>query len=68
MKIPIILGIPITIWGGMLVLILIIFQVLNGMKIIKVPIRCHKGTALAILALGILHAIGGLGITLGWFS
>jgi predicted ferric reductase len=68
MKLPIILGLPLPILGGIFLFILIVFQVLNGIKLIKVPFAVHKFTAFLILLLAILHAIGGLGIWFGWFS
>lgn len=67
MRLPIIFGLPLPILGGILLLLLTIFQVLNGLKIIKVPFRIHKITGLVILFLGVLHAIGGLGLWFGWF-
>lgn len=67
MSLPIILGLPIHIWLGILVFALIIFQVLNGLKIIKVPFKWHKRTALLILLIAILHAVVGLGLWFGWF-
>jgi len=68
MKLPLILGLPIPILGGMLLLLLIIIQILGGLKVIKMPFKCHKWTAIVILILGLIHAIGGLGIWFGWIQ
>lgn len=68
MKIPIILGLSAPIWGGILLFLLIVFQVLNGMRIIKVPLKVHKITALLLLLFGIIHAALGLGLWFGWFT
>ncbi len=68
MTLPLILGLPIPIWGGMLLFVLILLQVLGGMKVVKIPFKCHKWTGIAILILGIFHAVGGLGIWFGWIK
>jgi len=67
MKIPILFGLPVPIWGGILLFLLILFQILNGLGIIKVPHKVHILTAFIILALGIIHAVLGIGIWFGWF-
>ena len=68
MSLPLILGLPIPILGGMLLFLLIVIQILGGLKVIKMPFKCHKWTAFVILALGVIHAIGGLGIWFGWIK
>jgi len=68
MKIPIILGLSAPIWGGILLFLLICFQILNGMRVIKVPLKTHKITAVIILAFGLVHAVLGLGLWFGWFT
>jgi len=68
MRIPIILGLSAPIWGGIILFLLIAFQILNGLRIIKVPPKAHKITAFLILAFGIVHAVLGLGLWFGWFT
>ncbi|MEI6131475.1 MAG: hypothetical protein WCQ41_01450 [Bacillota bacterium] len=72
MKLPLILptllGMPLFAWGGLLLLLLIIFQVLNGMRVIKVPINCHKGTAVLILILALIHGFAGFAFFQGWIA
>ena len=43
--IPIVHGKPINIWGGILLGILIVFQLLTGLRVIKVPNRSTAGMA-----------------------
>jgi hypothetical protein len=45
--IPIVLWLPLPILAGIVLFLLIVFQVLNGTKIIKVPFAVHRGTAFA---------------------
>ena len=66
--IPLILGLPLNIWGGILLLALIIFQILNGLKFIRIPLAWHRATAFSILTLGVLHAVAGIGIWYGWLA
>lgn len=68
MKIPIILGLSAPIWGGILLFLLIVFQIFNGIGIIKIPQKIHIITAFIILAFGIIHAVLGLGLWFGWFT
>lgn len=68
MEIPIILGLSAPIWGGIVLFLLIVFQILNGMRVIKVPLKAHKITAVVILAFGLVHAVLGMGLWFGWFT
>ena len=68
MEIPIILGLSAPIWGGIVLFLLIVFQILNGMRVIKVPLKAHKITAVVILACGLVHAVLGMGLWFGWFT
>ncbi len=68
MKIPIIFGLSLPIWGGILLFMLIAFQIVNGLGLIKVPQKIHIITAFIILVLGIFHAALGLGLWFGWFT
>ena len=68
MEIPVILGLSAPIWGGIVLFLLIVFQMLNGMRVIKVPLKAHKITAAVILLFGIIHAVLGIGLWFGWFS
>jgi hypothetical protein len=68
MVIPSILGLSVPIWGGIVLFLLIVFQILSGMRKIKVPPKTHKIIAFVLLGFGIMHAIVGVGIWFGWFS
>jgi hypothetical protein len=46
--------------GGGLLLVLIILNILIGTKVIKASLKVHKNIAWVILALGVLHAAGGV--------
>jgi hypothetical protein len=62
-----IFGIPIHIWLGMILFVLIVFQVATGTGIIKVPFIWHKRMGLVIFLIVILHAMIGLGLWFGIF-
>ena len=68
MKIPIIWGLSVPVWGGIFLFLLIAFQILNGMRIIKVSQKIHILTAFVILVFGILHAVLGIGLWFGVFT
>ncbi len=67
LALPIVLGLPLAAWGGLVILLVLVFQTLNGLKVVKVPFRCHKATGIALLVLGLFHAVLGIGTYLGWF-
>ncbi len=66
MTIPVFLGLPLHIWGGILIFLLILLQVAGGMKFIKIPFIWHKRVALLIVFLGLLHAAAGMALWFGW--
>ena len=66
MTIPVVLGLPLHIWGGILIFLLILLQVAGGMKCIKIPFIWHKRVALLIVFLGLLHAAAGMALWFGW--
>jgi len=68
MKIPVIFGMSLPIWGGIVIFLLLVFQILTGLGKIKVPYKVHKFTAYIILLIGILHAVLGIGIWFGWLA
>lgn len=68
MSLPVIIGLPLPILGGILLFILIVFQILTGLKKIKLSLKWHRWIAFAILLLAVLHAVGTLGIWFGWIS
>jgi hypothetical protein len=52
--------------GGGLLLVLIIVNILIGTKVIKASLKVHVSIAWVILALGVLHAAGGILKYFGW--
>ena len=64
MYVPLLWGKPITVWLGILLIVLLTLQVLSGKRLIKLPFSFHKRNAILIALVAILHAYFGLGI---WF-
>lgn len=68
MKIPIILGQPLHLWLGILLLILLVVQIAGARKILPVPFRWHRIIGYVILALAIIHGALAAGLNLGIFT
>ncbi len=68
MSIPIVLGLPLHLWGGMLIFLLLLLQVGIGKKIIKIPFKWHRINAIAIVILAAIHGLAGISIWLGWIT
>lgn len=68
MTIPIILGAPLHLWLGILLFILIIFQVLVGKRILSVPFVWHRVTAIIIILLALIHGFIAIGLFKGFLS
>lgn len=65
-KVPIIFGLPIFGWLGILLFLMIIFQVLTGAGLLKVNFKYHRINGWLILLLALLHGFLALGIYLGY--
>jgi hypothetical protein len=63
--IPIVHGKPINIWGGILLGVMITFQLLTGLRVIKVPNRVHRWNGIAIFAVAAAHGVIGFMV---WFD
>jgi hypothetical protein len=63
--IPIVHGKPINIWGGILLGVLITFQLLTGLGLIKVPTRVHRWNGIGIFTLAAAHGVIGYMV---WFE
>lgn len=58
---PLLLSLPLSVWGGLMLFILIILQILTGLRWIKVPFQVHtKILWRIILILAVIHGIYGL--------
>ncbi len=64
---PIVFGNPIYVWGGIFTLILLFWQVLGGLRIIKMPFKLHKWVGIIILISGCAHGLLAFGANQGWF-
>lgn len=64
MYVPLILGKPITVWLGILLIVLLTLQILSGKHLIKLPWTFHRRNAMVIILIAVLHAFFGLGV---WF-
>jgi hypothetical protein len=53
-------GLPIFAYGGMFVGLLLVLQVLGGMRMIKMSPILHKRLGITILALGAIHGLLGI--------
>ena len=50
-------GLPLTAYGGMVLFLLILIQVLGGLKIIKIKYDWHKYLGICILVFAFFHGI-----------
>ncbi|MCL5986197.1 MAG: hypothetical protein M1371_06485 [Actinobacteria bacterium] len=67
MVIPIFGSLPLTAWIGFLLIILIIFQILTGRRIIRLKLKWHRLNGYAIFIIGLIHGFLGLGVWLFGF-
>lgn len=65
-KIPVIFGLPFFGWEGILLYLMLIFQVLTGSRILKVNFKYHRIMGWSILILAFLHGFLALGLYLGY--
>jgi hypothetical protein len=63
--IPFFHGKPINIWGGVILSVLIVFQLLTGLRVIKVPTSVHRWNGITIFAVAAAHGVIGLMV---WFD
>jgi len=52
-------GISIILIGGLINLILLLFQLLSGLRYIKVPFGVHKKTGIVLVFCAVIHGILG---------
>ena len=67
MRVPIIFGLPLHIWLGFILFVMIVFQVLIGRRIIKLPFKWHRIMGYSILVLAAIHGAIGAGLMFGVF-
>ena len=68
MSIPVILSLPLHLWLGILLFLLIIFQILVAKKILPVPFRWHRIMGYVILLLAMIHGLLAGGLIWGLFT
>lgn len=68
MTIPILLGQPIHLWLGILVLLLIMFEIAVVKKILPISFRWHRMMGYVILLLAIVHGTLAAGLYQGVFA
>lgn len=68
MTVPIILGAPLHLWLGILLFILLLFQIAVAKKILRVPFKWHRVTGYIILVLAAIHGFIGVGLSTGFLS
>ncbi|HWQ88366.1 MAG TPA: hypothetical protein VN374_00155 [Desulfitobacteriaceae bacterium] len=68
MKIPVILGLHLHLWLGIILFILVVFQIVVAKRILPIPFRWHRIMGYVILLLAIVHGTIGLGLNLGIFK
>ncbi len=66
-SIPVLLGLPLNVWLGFVLILQVLFQVLTGRRLLKVDFRYHRINGSLIVFVALLHALIGLGLRfLGW--
>lgn len=60
--IPQVLGYPINIWEGIILVFLLTFQLLVGLRVIKIDFKWHKWNGILIFIIAMIHAFLGLSV------
>ena len=68
MSIPIILGLPLHFWLGIILFLAILFQILVAKKILSVPFRWHRIMGYVILVLAVIHGAIAAGLFFGFLG
>lgn len=67
-KIPIILGLPLHLWLGILSLGLVILQVATGRRLLAISFDWHRRMGYVLLLLAIIHGASVIGLYRGLFT
>lgn len=68
MAIPIIFGAPLHLWLGILLFVLILFQIFVAKRIIRLPFKWHRVTGYVIAVLALFHGFVAIGLYTGFLS
>lgn len=60
--IPSVFGLPINVWEGIVLIFLLAFQLVSGMRWLTVNPKYHKWNGIAIVAIAAIHAFLGLSV------
>lgn len=60
--IPQIFGLPINIWEGIVLIFLLTFQLLVGLRILKIDFKWHRWNGILIFVIAMIHAFLGLSV------
>jgi hypothetical protein len=63
--VPFLFGKPVNVWLGLLLAALVIFQVLVGTRVLKLPFAVHRVNGFVILAVVAIHGFFGYML---WFG
>lgn len=67
MRVPIIFGLPLHFWLGIMLFVMIVFQVLIGRRIIKISFKWHRILGYSVLVLAGIHGTIAAGLLFGVF-
>jgi len=59
-NVPYIGGLPLLVWFGIVGMGFLIFQILSGLRIIKINPKVHKVCGLLLFCIAIIHGLFGL--------
>lgn len=62
MRIPILLGQPLHLWLGILLFLMVVFQILVAKRILKVPFKWHRVVGYLILLIAMIHGFIAFGL------
>lgn len=65
--IPVIMGKPLHLWLGLLLFLLIVFQILVAKRIVSIPFRWHRIMGYVILLIALIHGSIAIGLYTGIF-
>lgn len=67
-RIPLLFGLPIFGWLGILLYLMLTFQILTGKRILKIDFKYHRINGALIFILALVHGLLALGVYLGYVS
>lgn len=68
MRIPIIIGQPLHLWLGIILFLLVVFQIAVAKKLLRVPFKWHRIMGYVILLLAVIHGAIAVGLNNSIFT